>query len=606
MAELRDYQQKLADEIIAAIDAGHRPMAQAATGAGKSWIMAAVARHYLQQGIRVLVCTHRREIALQQQETLRIYTGIEPALISAEGKPNWDSPLIVGMVPTIARRLKTTPSDRVGLVLLDEGHHSSAPGWGSVIDRLAAPRLAGCSATPVSCNRTPLSTIFDKLLIGPPSRLLVEDGHLAPVRLLAAQHGIDVRGVHIRQGDYAIGELEQRAAAIAAEIVPTWRKYNPDGLATLVACCSIAHSQEVARLYQQEGIRAQHIDGTTPTKERDRILQDFAQGRITLLTFVSLIDEGLDIPSASVLQFLRPTKSLRLRRQLEGRIRRPHPGKMNCTIIDHSDSWQHLPLPDEELTWRLDRPNEEGARRSGDFVAERQPNGEIVMVPATFREIVSPSGQLVAPPVPKKASKPSLVRSRLDSGDRDFQEHLLQQVKLNQRYRFGCLAGMSADPCASLRHFQLVGHALGFKPAWAHHQFRKAVILRTSDRHRAEIQRVLDQAMKSWASTAPQPEPRRSRLKGLDRLPPSPLQPGAHPLHADGWVWPDGKAGIPLLGYGQQGEASPLPPWEHAAARAKLEPLLAEAFPGGYVLAGLWGNQPIPQLERIIEFGVLA
>ena len=80
------------------------------------------------------------------------------------------------------------------------------------------------------------------------------------------------------------------------------------------------------------------MDGTTPAPERDRIFADFRSGAITVLCACAVVDEGLDVPEATCLQLLRPTRSLRLYRQLIGRVLRPAEGKEEAIIIDHGGS----------------------------------------------------------------------------------------------------------------------------------------------------------------------------------------------------------------------------------------------------------------------------
>jgi superfamily II DNA or RNA helicase len=66
-----------------------------------------------------------------------------------------------------------------------------------------------------------------------------------------------------------------------------------------------------------------------------------------------VIDEGLDVPKATCLQVLRFTASIRLWRQLIGRVLRPAPGKVEALIIDHTDNWRRLPPPDAAMDWQL-------------------------------------------------------------------------------------------------------------------------------------------------------------------------------------------------------------------------------------------------------------
>ena len=82
-----------------------------------------------------------------------------------------------------------------------------------------------------------------------------------------------------------------------------------------------------------------------------------------MLCACSVIDEGLDIPEATCLQILRPTASIRLWRQLIGRVLRPAAGKDHALIIDHTDNWLRLPLPDEQIEWRLNAETQEPAEK---------------------------------------------------------------------------------------------------------------------------------------------------------------------------------------------------------------------------------------------------
>jgi superfamily II DNA or RNA helicase len=100
-------------------------------------------------------------------------------------------------------------------------------------------------------------------------------------------------------------------------------------------------------------VTAAVVDGATPTAERDDIFARFRSGDVTVLCACAVVDEGLDVPSATCLQLLRPTRSIRLYRQLIGRVLRPSPGKEHAIIIDHSGSWRELPLPDDPIEWTL-------------------------------------------------------------------------------------------------------------------------------------------------------------------------------------------------------------------------------------------------------------
>jgi superfamily II DNA or RNA helicase len=71
-----------------------------------------------------------------------------------------------------------------------------------------------------------------------------------------------------------------------------------------------------------------------------------------VLCSCALIDEGLDVPSVSVVIQLRPTQSLVLDRQQIGRGMRPEPGKV-LTVLDHVGNTFRHGLPEQEPEWSL-------------------------------------------------------------------------------------------------------------------------------------------------------------------------------------------------------------------------------------------------------------
>jgi hypothetical protein len=154
-------------------------------------------------------------------------------------------------------------------------------------------------------------------------------------------------------GDFNQSQLEDRAMAVIGDVVPTWEKYAK-GKQSLVFGVSVAHSKEMAVLYNQAGYPAEHIDGTTADDEREAIIERFRNRDTMILSNCGIFLEGFDCPNIEVVQCVRPTMSLSLHLQILGRGLRPSPGKEYCIIIDHSDNWRSHGLPDEDREWSLD------------------------------------------------------------------------------------------------------------------------------------------------------------------------------------------------------------------------------------------------------------
>jgi len=365
--ELRPYQTALATAGDDAMLRGQRPCLVAPTGAGKTVILAELTRRALARGEQVLVLCHREEILGQIVASLRRHLGpsVVVAMVTAGSRPRMDRRVIVGMVPTLNHRLAVLAKMAGCTVLADECHHAPSPSWRRVMTAAAPARMAGLTATPVRPDGKGLGDegVFDVLVNGPEAAELMRDGKLCRYRLFAAPHRISSKGVKKRGGEFVSAEVEGRVVEINGYIVRDWLAANPQRLPTICVAVSVTHAHEVAELYRAAGISAEAVDGKTPKEERRRIFERFRQGRLTVLVACAVVDEGLDVPEATVLQVLRLIGSLRLWRQLIGRVLRPADGKSHAIILDHTDNWQRLPPPDADMDWRLNAEPQQPRKR---------------------------------------------------------------------------------------------------------------------------------------------------------------------------------------------------------------------------------------------------
>jgi len=367
MFTLRPDQQALSDRIEASLAAGHRPCAVAPTGAGKTVLIAEAARLALKRGERVVVIAHRAEIIAQILASLRHHLGplVGIEVITAGSRSRYGAAVTVGMVPTLARRLPQLAALRGATLFADEAHHMGSATWTAVAEAISPGRFAGFTATPIRPDGKGLGDVdaFTELLIGLQPGELMAAGHLCRYRIFAAPKSIDSKGLRKRGGEFVTADIEKRVVEINGEIVPDWRRFNPDGHRTILVGVTVEHAHQVAQLFRGAGVTAEAVDGTTPKGERAAIFARFRSGETVVLCACAVIDEGLDVPEATVLQITRPTASLRLYRQLVGRVLRPAPGKDGALIIDHTDNWRRLPAPDAAIEWLLNQEQQEPEER---------------------------------------------------------------------------------------------------------------------------------------------------------------------------------------------------------------------------------------------------
>jgi superfamily II DNA or RNA helicase len=154
-------------------------------------------------------------------------------------------------------------------------------------------------------------------------------------------------------GDFDTKEAEHRIGTIMGDCLSHYRKHL-DGQTAIAFCCSVAHAEAVASLFQCNGIPAASIDGSMTSEQRRDLLQALGTGRIRILTSCALIGEGVDVPSVGGCILLRPTASTSLHLQMIGRCLRPSPGKAAAVVLDHVGNTLRLGHHLEPREWTLE------------------------------------------------------------------------------------------------------------------------------------------------------------------------------------------------------------------------------------------------------------
>jgi superfamily II DNA or RNA helicase len=272
-------------------------------------------------------------------------------------------------VATVLRRLPFLDSERWApdLIIVDEGHHAvQGSTWGGVLDHWPRARAVLFTATPLRLDGLGLGVdaggYADALIEGPSVADLTAAGYLVPAELHVPGAPVDLSGVAIHRGDFAAAQLEALAdkPVLIGDAVAHYRAHCL-GLPAIAFCCSIAHAEHVAAAFQSAGVPSVSIDGKLSGLERDRRLAGLADGSVRVLTSCELIDEGLDVPAATVAMLLRPTASTAKHRQQVGRVLRPAPGKTRAVICDHVQNCQRHGAPDKAIHWSLEGVTRDGA-----------------------------------------------------------------------------------------------------------------------------------------------------------------------------------------------------------------------------------------------------
>lgn len=352
---LRYYQARFVEAARTHVRAGRTNiLGVAPTGAGKMVIAAAMIRMGLRGfNARSLFMCPRIELidqAVLQLSALGIdYVGV---IRADDPRTNPAMPVQVGTSDTLARR-ELPPAD---LVFSDECHHDAAPGRAAILDAYAATgaTIVGFTATPWRLDGTQLWR-YQALETIATYAELIKLGYLADPILYAKRVPLDLSELQTKgSGDYDPDELGafMSRATYVGDVVKEWQAHAEDRR-TLVFACNVAHSKLLVQSFLDAGIRAEHVDGSTPEDARKACWRRLDDGLCQVVSNVGIATEGFDMPSVKCLVIPRPTKSLTWWMQACGRAFRPWNG-VRPILLDHGGNVDEHGFPHEDRAWSLE------------------------------------------------------------------------------------------------------------------------------------------------------------------------------------------------------------------------------------------------------------
>lgn len=326
--QLRDYQIRAIERGRECFQRGKRSVLMVSpTGSGKTVILSEIARlHYAREG-QVICLAHRIELVKQAVDKLWKAGIRDLGAIAAEGGFNQTAKVVVCSIQTLLARPQLRP--KASLLIPDEAHHYLSQEWNKLMVPYAGVPIVGFTATPQRPDGTALSGMFDELVEVATVSELVAQGHLVPIRVIGPPRRLDSTDI--------------------IDPIAALEKHAPNRKAVIFAS-SVAHGRELAR---RLGSDAGYIDGKTSSDERAATLRDFEAGRLRVLVNVFVLTEGWDCPSVEVCVLARGCSSAAAFLQQIGRIRRPHPGKEDCLLIDCKGAVHEHGMPDDSRIYSL-------------------------------------------------------------------------------------------------------------------------------------------------------------------------------------------------------------------------------------------------------------
>jgi len=356
---LRPYQQEAHDKIVAWIKKTTEPcMIEAATGAGKSHIIAELAKtvHEISGGKHVLCIAPSKELVEQNHAK---YPGDASFFSASVGIKCREYPVVFGTPVTVLNSIERFGNE-IAMIIIDECH-GITPTIKKIIDRIPNPnmRVVGMSATPYRLGtgyvfkqwenggQAGTKGFFTRCVFRIRAHELIEQGYLTPP-VIGDLNAESYKTKHLElnsMGQFNAADIERaylghgrKTARIIADIVEQSR----DRHGVLIFAATVAHAQECLASLPPE--LSAIVTGETPKKERERILAEFKAQRIKYIVNVAVLTTGFDATHVDVIAMLRATESVGLMQQIIGRGLRLHDGKENCLVLDYAENIErHCP-----------------------------------------------------------------------------------------------------------------------------------------------------------------------------------------------------------------------------------------------------------------------
>lgn len=286
---------------------------------------------------KILILVHRKELAEQHKD-----------LLAEHGMD----------IPNIRVALFFSEINRLGengtpdLIICDESH------WipntlRKVLDYYGC-WVIGLTATPCRLSGAAMGDVYETLITGISVKELIANKCLAPYEYYSVPVA-DTTNLPIQHGEYVMASAEEllMKTAIYGDVIKSYQKFA-EGAKTIIYAASIKHSKSVVKAFCEAGYKAAHIDGSMSKADRQQIMNDFRAGKITIISNVMLIVEGISIPDCECCVLLRPTISTTVYIQSAMRCMRYKEGKI-AKIIDCVMNYTKMGLPDDDREWSLEK-----------------------------------------------------------------------------------------------------------------------------------------------------------------------------------------------------------------------------------------------------------
>lgn len=304
----RKWQVEALPKALECIERSGRGVVRAATGAGKSYLIAEICR--MRPHDSIVVVTPTTELVQELSTTIEKRCPGQVGQWWGERKEA--NGVTVVCNPSLPSFSKAYPGG-VDVLIIDEAHESECDTFHETLQGFSAESIIGVTATPWRADTSETLSLFENLLYDYGPAQAIRDGVVVPPAI-----------VHPAEGDG-----ENINDIMLAMIL---REQGPG----VVDSKNIADAREFCALLQSEGVRAAIVHSQQKRPAR-KTIEELEAGKIDVIVHVEMLSRGVDIPCLRWLGCRRRIGSRTLFAQYVGRGLRCYPGKAECRILDPWD-----------------------------------------------------------------------------------------------------------------------------------------------------------------------------------------------------------------------------------------------------------------------------
>lgn len=403
--QLRQYQEDCVSALMNDIMEPGNPILWLPTGAGKSIIIAEIAKRCaIKWGrIRVLVIAHRAKLVEQDAEKFQ-KLGMFPNIYCAELGRKEVGQFTIATILSVAKHPELF--ENFHLVIIDELQMVDNENKGSYrkfVSALRKAKVLGLSATPFRLKGGACygpGRLFDRIAYKIGFSDLVRQGYLtAPVNYDAnADDKFD--DIKLTAGDFNQKDMNEHFNKIVTKSCTDLVNRMRNRHYVLVFACSIVHAESIVKTLQALGETAKVYHSEMSLAEDKMTIMQFQQQRFKYLVSIDKLGVGFDAPFVDGLALMRPTMSRALAIQQLGRGSRLYDGKTDFLVADYAGNIRRHNLLNPDAFDVPYEKIEKPKRSGGDAPVKTCPNCQ--RINAT-RTTVCPCGYKFPPKIESKA-----------------------------------------------------------------------------------------------------------------------------------------------------------------------------------------------------------